>query len=295
MVSLIKMKQSGVSNTPQKILLYGGPDSGKTTAIGKLCKNFKKVYWFTMEKGHSSLLKLPDECLEPIIFIDIKDTSKEPNGITTIMKTFEKAVKICEAHGKIFESCPVCMKEKKEFIEVDLWSESTDTLVVIESLTQLAASGINHAVKNDGVDLANLKAEDKATFNHYGLQGRYLDNIFSNWQHLPCHGIMSSHEQNVSFDDKTEKLAPVGGTGNYSKKIGRSFDHTVRLYVKNGRHVGYSKTDNTKFVAGSRTGVDVMNPEGEVDLYRLFSLPNPEEEAAAPAKKAGGKMSFNKK
>ena len=282
-MKFIKIKEAGISKTPQKILVYGDPDTGKTLAAGKLTKHFKKVIWVDLEKGYTTLSQLPTEDTAHIEMIRVKDTSLRPAGITTVMKMFEKAVKICEEHGRIFALCPECTRAKADFIDIDLHNEDTDTLFVLDSMTKLSASGLNHVVSLDKVDLASLKAEDKATFNHWGLQGRYLGKILSDLEQLPCHVVVTSHEQIIKNADLKEKLSPVGGTANFSKQLAKSFDHVVRLYVMNKKHVGISNTtDNAKAVAGSRTGVDVMNPEGEVDLYRLFSLPDPNEVKVKP-------------
>lgn len=291
-MQLLEIKNRGIETTPQKLLVYGEPKCGKTEAVGRLCgakkENgeplFKKIYWFDLEKGYTTLLKLEDEILEKITLISILDTSKQPNAVVTIMKVFEAKNTICDKHGILKSKCLACRKDPAaEYYEIDLFNEDTSTLVVLDSVSQLSNSALNNATNNTKVpvDLASLDSESKASFNHYGMQGRYLSKIISDWQQLPCHGVMISHEKNLKNEEEKEKLTAVAGTSNFSREFPKAFDHVIRLYVKNKKHMGISNTtDNAAANAGSRLNAAIYK-DGVVDLSACFRL-NKEEESSSP-------------
>lgn len=177
-MKMIKMKQEGIAKKAQRALIYGEPKCGKTESVGRALADLpqiEKVIWFDLEDGATTLLKLPDETLEKIELIRVKDKAKDPVALTTMMHVIEGGpVDICDAHGTIKSKCVACKKNPDSvYIRVCLDEEDYKTLVVIDSFTQLSKSALFHAVKNSGTDLADLDLDEKATFNHYGAHREY--------------------------------------------------------------------------------------------------------------------------
>ena len=57
---------------------------------------------------------------------------------------------ICDEHGKV--SCPICKKENKPEVRVCLKELSNDSVVVVDSLTQLTNSAIAFITKGQPDD-----------------------------------------------------------------------------------------------------------------------------------------------
>lgn len=287
-MKLINVKEMGIQNTGQRLLVYGAPKSGKTFAVGQLAieKQFKKVIWFDIEKGFMTLLQLDDqEALAKIELIRVKDTGQDPCATTTVLTSLESnETVICEAHGKLKSKCTVCSKNKEaEYVTVNLTEEGPDTLVVFDSFTQISASALNHVTELSSTNLADLDAEDKATFNHYGHQGRILERILTDMQQLECSVAVISHEMNIKLDDKKEVLSAVAGTSNFARRFPKAFDHVVRIYTQNGKHVAVAESGHTKFNTGSRLNSNVYE-DGEIKLINCWKVGEPKAKPKAGAK-----------
>jgi len=153
------------SSKAKRVLIYGESMTGKTTLAGTLASKYK-ILFFDLEKGYESLLKLPEAAKENIELIAIPDTKIFPIAIETMLKVFTgKEVFICEEHGKV--SCPICKKNSAAETRVCLNELDTDTVVVVDSLTQLSASAINFLMK-DKEDTA------KPEWDIYRSQGALL-------------------------------------------------------------------------------------------------------------------------
>ena len=124
------------------ILLFGPPKSGKSLLAGKLSSH-KNLLWFDLEGGHNVLFQLPPEQQERIELIDLPDTRGYPIAIETMLKVIKGArVDICELHGKV--NCSICKSKQAAFVTVELNTLDSDTVVVVDSLTQLTNSAIAH-------------------------------------------------------------------------------------------------------------------------------------------------------
>ena len=132
------------------ILLFGPPKSGKSLLAGKLASH-KNLLWFDLEGGHNVLFQLPPEQQERIELIDLPDTRGYPIAIETMLKVIKGTkVDICEKHGKV--GCAICRKDSAPFVTVELNALDNDTVVVVDSLTQLTNSAIAHITKNQPED-----------------------------------------------------------------------------------------------------------------------------------------------
>jgi len=255
------MKLSEASPSKAKrVLIYGESMTGKTTLVGTLAEKYKLLY-FDLEAGYESLLKLPVAAKENIELIQIPDSKIYPIAIETLLKVFTgKEVFICEEHGKV--SCPVCKKNSAPETRVCLSELSTDTVVVIDSLTQLSASTINFLMK-DKEDTA------KPEWEIYRIQGALLEKILSSMQQSRHHIVCISHVVESQQEDGKIKLFPVCGTSNFSRNCPRFFDDVVYLELKNKKHVATcSTTYANNITAGSRLGHSIGE---DMNLLSLFS------------------------
>lgn len=246
------MKLSQLERLPnQRIVVYGEPKTGKTELIGKLAEKYN-LLWFDLENGYSPLFKLPKEWQERIDLVRIPDTKNYPIALETMQKVITGApLKICHAHGKA--TCPICMKDGSPVTDVCLkdLAGKHDTIVVVDSLTQLANSTMNWLLRNE-------KDEYKPDWGDYRNQGTLMDKFLGDCQQSTWNIICATHVAEVEMEDGKTKLVPVAGTRNFSRNTAKYFDHVVYCQVKNKKHSFGSKTDfDTQALTGSRTDATI--------------------------------------
>jgi hypothetical protein len=186
---------------------------------------------------------------------------------------------ICEMHGKV--ACFECLKRGGVSTKVHLSSHlGKDTVVIIDSLTQLTTSMLAHITK-DQDDLYKPQTDD------WGNLAALTDIFLSNVQQSKFHIICISHETETKLVDGKTRVVPVSGSRNSSRNTAKYFDHVVYAQVTNGAHsFGSSTLYAAGVVTGSRTGATIETmPEasllgimrGEV---KTFKSPTPGQVAA---------------
>lgn len=244
MAKLSDMKVSPIKH----VLVYGPPKSGKTELVGKLSEK-KKLLWFDLEKGVSTLFKLPQEWQERIEVVQIPDTRSTPMAIETMLKVIKGApMKICETHGKV--ACPLCAKDNKPMVEVALNALDSDWVVVVDSITQLKNSAIANITKSQPDDY-------QLSFHDWGNLGKIMDMFFSHVQAAPFNVVCITHEDMVEtvMGNGQQKVVPVAGTANFSRNSAKYFDEVVYCEVKNKKHVFASTTTySNQILTGGRSG-----------------------------------------
>lgn len=242
------------------VLLFGPPKSGKTELAGKLAEHFNLI-WFDLENGWTTLSKLPATWQDKIEVVTVPDTRTYPIAIETMMKVLKGApVNICEAHGKV--DCAVCKKNNAPSVRIALNELGPDTIVVVDSLTQLTNSCIAFITKDKDVEY-KLERDD------WGNLGKFLDFCLSHIQQAPYNVVCITHESEVEMEDGKKKLVPTAGTTNFSRNTAKYFGHCVYVEVKNKKHIASSSTTyQTNLLTGSRTGVALES--AEANLLRIF-------------------------
>lgn len=235
--------------TTHRVIVYGGPKVGKTELVGALSSTYN-LLWFDVERGYATLTKLPPAQQERIEIISLPDTRDYPIAIETLLKVFSGArVDICEKHGKV--SCMLCKKDTAPFTSVCLNELDSSTIVVVDSLTQVAVSAIANITKGQGDDY-------KYTYDDYRKQGTLMDKLLSNMQQARYNLCVITHEVEVELDDGRKKIVPCAGTTNFSRNTAKYFDHVIYAQVSNKKHsFGSSTTFGISLVTGSRTDVAV--------------------------------------
>ena len=267
MAKLSEMKQA----TTHRVIVYGGPKVGKTELVGGLSKVFN-LLWIDTENGYVTLTKLPPEQQSRIEIISLPDTRSYPIAIETLLKVFTGAkVEICDAHGKC--GCMLCKKDGKPFVTVELNALDNDTIVVVDSLTQVANSAMAFITKNQPDDY-------KYDWEDYRKQGTLMDKLLSSMQQASYNLCVITHEVEAELEDGKKKLVPAAGTTNFSRNTAKYFDHVIYAQVMNKKHAfGSSTTFGNSLVTGSRTNVEIEKQTAPT-LLDIFTL-------AAPAASVG--------
>lgn len=257
-----------VASKSHRVLVFGPPKSGKTELVGKLATKFKLLY-FDLENGIDTLLKLPAEAQDNVEVFSLPDTRDFPIAVETMLKVIRgNAVTFCETHGKV--GCAICKKtEGAIWNTVELNKLDSDTIVVVDSITQLTNSAIAHITKGTD-ELYKLQTDD------WGNLGKLMDIFLSHVQQANFNIVCISHETEVEMQDGKQKLVPTAGTRNFSRNTAKYFDEVVYCEVKNKVHVaGSSTTYANNILTGSRTGLRTEDAKGEASLLPIFTGERP--------------------
>lgn len=262
----MKLTQKAIS-TSHRVLLYGGPKTGKTELAGRLSEKYK-LLWIDIENGYSTLTKLPSPWQERIELVAIPDSRVYPIAVETLMKIVKGTeVYICDAHGKV--ACAVCKKESAADTRICLNEVASDTIVVFDSLTQFTNSAIAHITKNQPDDY-------KLEYSDWGNLAVIVDKFLSQIQVARYNVVCITHESEVEMEDGKKKLVPVCGSSKSSANTAKYFDHVVYCEVRNKKHIAGSSTGySMNAVTGSRTDVELEKSvgagAGKISLLDIFT------------------------
>lgn len=268
-MNLLQVRNAATIIQPNhSILIYSQPKMGKTRLIGTAAKipEVKKIYWFDNENGMETLLHmgLTDEELEKIILIKMADTRETPISIETMLKAFTSKVpvKICELHGRV--DCADCTREGQPFLSWHLGQCTHQDLVVIDSGSQLGDSALNAACLGKPVTF-------KPTFDEYGMAGKWLSDICMVVQQCKnTNFVIATHEIGLEDDEGKDKIYPLIGTKNFSRKCSKYFGTVVYLMKKLGKHAAASSsTFRSDVLTGSRLNI-VLEKSAEPSMRDIL-------------------------
>lgn len=248
-------------NTTDSVLVYGPPKAGKTQLVAEALAGSYNLIWFDLEKGWSTLLKLPEEKQECIDLYRILDNKDNPNAIKTMMKLLTGGKRnVCHAHGTV--DCMPCKREKKATSDIELNKlDPKKDIVVIDSFTQLTSSANGHAGRD-------LKDESKFEYDHWRMQYVYLEKVLDLCQNAEFNVVMITHELGIEQVDGQEKIVPAGGSKNFARNVAKYFGHIIYCSVRNKKHTASSMTtDQAKILTGSRLDVDLSAGQTLKDIF----------------------------
>lgn len=258
----MKLTDKVLSKT-HRVLVYGEPKSGKTELAARLSEKYKLIF-IDLENGYETLLKIPKEWQERIEILSIPDTKVFPIAIETMLKIVTgNKVEVCDTHGKV--ACALCRKDNSgTFTTVELNALQDDTIVVVDSLTQLSNSAMNHLTKTQDDTY-------KPDWTDYRNQGQLLDKFLSQVQQAKYNIVCITHVVETELEDGRKKLVPVCGTTAFSRNTAKYFDHVVYCEVKNKKHnFASSTTYANNILTGSRTDIALEGTD-KPNLLTIFA------------------------
>lgn len=250
------------------ILIYGPPKMGKTRLVGTAARipEIKRIFWFDMENGVETLLRmgLTDDELEKVIVFKLPNTRDNPVAIETMLKAFsaKSPVSICDNHGIV--SCSECTKTGAPSNSFSLSICTHNDLVVMDSGSELGDSALSATMKGK-------EAMFKPGWDEYGIQGKWLGDILSVVQQAKhTNFVVITHELVTEDTDGKDKYFPLMGSKPFSMKVAKYFGTVVYVHKKMNKHVaGSSSTYRGDILTGSRVNA-VMEKVAEPDMKQIL-------------------------
>jgi hypothetical protein len=245
-----------------RVAVMGLSGTGKSTLVAKLAERYH-LHWFTLDNDADILLKLPQTWQENIDLYEIPDTPSFPVASDTMMKLFrDKAVKICQEHGKV--ACLLCQKNNKPIYAIDTRTlDPKKDIVVIDTGSQLSHSIFAHVMKDKPLDY-------KPERDDWGSLRKWTEFYCTEFQAAKFNLIVIFHAIEATLEDDREKLVPSFGSKDMSSKVGKAFSHIVYTDVVNKKHVAFSaSTYSNKVLTKSRTDFKI-EALAEPSLLSIF-------------------------
>lgn len=255
--------------TSHRVLVSGLSGSGKSTLVAELANEFNLI-WIDLENSRDVLTKLPAAALDRINYIRLPDSASYPIAAQTLMSLFKnnKAV-VCQKHGK--DKCAICAKSGDPVENLDFTSLSADTIVVVDSITQLASSIFSYTTKDKPV-------EYKPERDDWGALRKYSEFFASQFQAFNGNLVCICHAVEAEMEDGRTKLVPSFGSKDMSSKIAKSFGDLVYCDVKNKMHTAISSsTASSVILTKSRSdfAIELLPKPSLLPLFRAVGTVPP--------------------
>lgn len=169
----------------------------------------------------------------------------------------------------------LCKKEGKPEVEFNLPAlKDPNTIVVFDTTTQLTNSAIANITKGTPEDY-KMQTDDWGKLSHL------MDKFFSHIQTAPYHCICIAHEQDSEIDSmgkgtskriaRKNKLIPIAGSRNFSRTLGKYFDHIVYTEIVNKSYIAASSgMYSTLVLTGTRSNIAIEDTP-ELGLLPFFT------------------------
>lgn len=204
-----------------RLLVYGTAKTRKTWWSGSAAE----VYRVTVLDGDNNtriLRKLPPEQQARIQRIPLAGKPNYPAMVLFLSALFKLKTFLWDL-DKEEVTRPEFIKPEGRYLDVSLHRMTSDDLLIIDSWTKLATdTAIQYAAQNN-LDAFGGKKKD---FDFYGYQDLVLDAILGAMNCLPCHLIVTGHEQYYTakikdgvIEREVTKLQLVSSTGKHAAKL----------------------------------------------------------------------------
>lgn len=248
--------------TSHRVLVSGLSGSGKSTLVAELANEFNLI-WIDLENSRDVLTKLPAAALDRINYIKLPDSASYPIAAQTLMSLFKSGKgTICQKHGK--DKCALCAKSGDPVEVLDFTVLGADTIVVVDSITQLASSIFSYTTKDKPV-------EYKPERDDWGALRKYSEFFASQFQAFNGNLVCICHAVEAEMEDGRTKLVPSFGSKDMSSKIAKSFGDLVYCDVKNKVHTAISSsTASSVILTKSRSdfAIELLPKPSLLPLFR---------------------------
>ena len=252
-----------------KVLLYGAPFTGKTTAAASLAER-RNIMLIDLDRNAAELVhSVPKQYHSNIDIVPMPDSLENP--IYDLLMDF--------LQGKRVDYNPIAGKKLSikyrgaidnvtpKLPEIKPVNDAT--ILVIDSGTTLTESVINYVreVRSRSDKESNLN-EIALSERDWELVAGYIARFTKVLKSLPYPVILICHEMLVEMPDKSIRIAPALGSRNTSRNVAKDFTNVVHMSLDGTvfRQSSSQKT-NAKVIAGSRRNIFVEKGNKLIDFF----------------------------
>lgn len=266
---------------PVRVLCYGDPKTRKTWWAGTAGETHN-VFAMDGERGLGILRHLPDTALANInqIPLAINPDPAANNMLMFLTLMFEKQTFIYSYKLNRDISIANAVKSPDEtFLVVDLSRMTKDDVMIIDSWTQLVKDCQTQYQRDNGIDpfegLLHAK-DEKNKYSYFGYANLVLDNVLQGINKLPCHVIMTAHQDIYTHEfkvgaltQKVSKIQLLSSSGAQASKVPGVMGDV--LWFKHDKDAKSSKIDvrpsENRISGGRRLGLNVYDFDGTMDSW----------------------------
>ena len=259
---------SNLSSYP-KVLLYGAPFTGKTTAAAMLSK-YRKIQLIDLDRNAGELIhSIPKEYHENIDIVPMPDSIENPVFDLLLDFLSGKAMDYNPIDGK---KMSVKYRNVVSNVQPKLPTPASledSTIIVIDSGTTITESCLNYvrSIRNRSASEEKLD-ELQMSERDWGLVMGYLGKLTKVMKAIPYPIILICHEMIVELPDKSTRIAPALGSRNTSRNLAKDFTAVVHMSLDGTlfKQISSQKS-NSKVVVGSRRNVFLEEGKKLIDFF----------------------------
>ena len=220
---------------PRKILMYGGPVTGKTETIVRtlIAHPEWKIVYLDTDANTDPFLDLPPDRVDQVFYVKLRDASDKMNIAVFFEQIQNKGYSmVCLKHGYV--DCYACDRKGNEVVNFNPQILSIDRDLVVDSASTVCDSSMVQTKKTfnfSDKELAKMNTEAEvasATLQIYGGLGLRMDaflHLIKTWKQSV---VVVTHDKDTAKDKQPTAIFANLGTGNYSKAKSYRFAACIR-------------------------------------------------------------------
>jgi hypothetical protein len=268
------------ARSPQHVLVFGDPGSGKSTLVAELLNRGFNLFWVSTDGGHEVIFKLSAAAIDRADILVIPDTREYPVAFPIVKELLKlKPISICNAHAAT--NCVACKANGLSFTDWDLSKFGPKDILVLDHATGITMSAMSIITRGQKVDY-------KPQLDDYGALKFNIEALFMTIQHAPINIVVISQNIEAQSEDNKNKLFPAIGSKEFSRLAGNYFGHMVYCKIYQKKHVfGSASTWDISAITKSRSDLKIEEMK-EPSLAPFFTQRDRSEALIAAESKLAG-------
>lgn len=248
----LDVQQQGDSGLLLRVLAYGESGRKKTWWAVAAAEAGFNVLYLNGDKPATILKQIKPEAKGRVHIMEALHTYNYSQFIGALFN--RRRLLWDDTAGKPVSA--INQETQHEYMQADLSKLNNSWVLVVDSWTGLVSATMQQLADQKNVDLSEV---DKIEWDLFGPSGIYLDWVLEQLKKLPCHVIVTGHEDTYTVYKKDAKgkqtpeilfsrTQPVSSSRPHGKKLAKNFTDVLRfVMLGTGNYI-----DTTSF--GDRDG-----------------------------------------